>query len=157
MGTAVPAVTVADVARWAMYMLPLIRRLRRNDEPIAILPTRVAFCDVSTVNAVDPFVAAVIAPFEDAIVTLDVPLEIDVPPPPPAGVAHVPSPRQKVVEDAPVPLLRFVTGRLVMPWIVLELVQTAIWLAVGVPLLETLPPPADATQVVTPVPSVCKM
>jgi hypothetical protein len=68
----------------------------------------------------------------------------------------VPSPRQKVVADALVPLLRFVTGRLVMPWIVLELVQTAIWLAVGVPLLLTLPPPADATQVVTPDPSVCK-
>src|SRR5262245_50556901 len=26
-----------------------------------------------------------------------------VPPPPPAGVAHVPSPRQKVLEEAPVP------------------------------------------------------
>ena len=26
-----------------------------------------------------------------------------------------------------------------MPWIVLELVQTAIWAAVGVPLLLTLP------------------
>lgn len=31
---------------------------------------------------------------------------------PPAGVAHVPSPRQNVVLDALVPLLRFVTGRL---------------------------------------------
>ena len=31
--------------------------------------------------------------------------------PPPAGVAHVPSPRQNVVPDAPVPELRFVTGR----------------------------------------------
>ena len=33
------------------------------------------------------------------------------PPPPPAGVAHVPSPRQKVVELAPVPLPRLETGR----------------------------------------------
>jgi hypothetical protein len=32
--------------------------------------------------------------------------------PPPAGVAHVPSPRQKVVEEALVPLFRFVTGKL---------------------------------------------
>ena len=30
---------------------------------------------------------------------------------PPLGVAHVPSPRQKVEDDALVPLLRFVTGR----------------------------------------------
>jgi hypothetical protein len=41
--------------------------------------------------------------------------EMPPPPPPPAGVAHVPSPRQKVVADALVPLLRFVTGRLVRP------------------------------------------
>jgi hypothetical protein len=34
------------------------------------------------------------------------------PPPPPAGVAQVPSPRQNVVADAPVPPLRLVTGKL---------------------------------------------
>ena len=34
------------------------------------------------------------------------------PPPPPLGVAHVPSPRQNVALDAPVPLLRLVTGKL---------------------------------------------
>ena len=34
------------------------------------------------------------------------------PPPPPAGVPHVPSPRQNVVEDAPMPLFKFDTGRL---------------------------------------------
>lgn len=34
------------------------------------------------------------------------------PPVPPDGVAHVPSPRQKVDADAFVPLLRFPTGRL---------------------------------------------
>lgn len=33
-------------------------------------------------------------------------------PPPPLGVPHVPSPRQKVVADAPVPELRFATGKL---------------------------------------------
>src|SRR3990167_759043 len=33
-------------------------------------------------------------------------------PPAPDGVAHVASPRQKVVAPAPVPLLRFATGRL---------------------------------------------
>ena len=33
-------------------------------------------------------------------------------PPPPAGVAQAPSPRQKVVADAEVPELRLVTGRL---------------------------------------------
>jgi len=31
---------------------------------------------------------------------------------PPAGVAHVPSPRQKVDADAPVPLFKLATGRL---------------------------------------------
>ena len=33
-------------------------------------------------------------------------------PPPPAGVAHVASPRQNVLAEADVPLLRFPTGRL---------------------------------------------
>ena len=32
--------------------------------------------------------------------------------PPPAGAAHVPSPRQNVEDDAEVPLFRFPTGRL---------------------------------------------
>ena len=39
-------------------------------------------------------------------------VEKDVTPLDPEGVAQVPSPRQKVVDDAPVPLLRLVTGRL---------------------------------------------
>jgi hypothetical protein len=30
----------------------------------------------------------------------------------PAGVAHVPSPRQKVLEEADVPAFKFVTGKL---------------------------------------------
>ena len=33
-------------------------------------------------------------------------------PPPPAGVAHVPSPRQNVDDVAPVPESKFVTGKL---------------------------------------------
>lgn len=37
--------------------------------------------------------------------------EVTVPIPAPDGVFHVPSPHQKVTELAPVPLLRFVTGR----------------------------------------------
>jgi hypothetical protein len=32
--------------------------------------------------------------------------------PVPEGIAHVPSPRQKVEDDAPVPLFKFATGRL---------------------------------------------
>ena len=106
------------------------------------------------------------------------------------AVAHVPSPRQNVLDDAAVPLLRLVTGRLpitpvvrgnpvalvsvaddgvpsapplttnapldpvltpsavttpvpvVMPWMVFELVHWESWPDVGVPELETLPPPA---------------
>jgi hypothetical protein len=58
------------------------------------------------------------------VVQVIVPLPVIVPPPigevvamlvtvpPPAGVAHVPSPRQKVLDEALVPLFRFVTGRL---------------------------------------------
>jgi hypothetical protein len=58
-------------------MLPLIRRFRKNDEPIAMLPTRVAFCDVSIVNAVEPFVVAVTVPLEDAIDTFEVPFDME--------------------------------------------------------------------------------
>ena len=124
----------------------------------------------------------------------------------PVGVAHVPSPRQNVLDDADVPLLRFVTGRLpvtpvvsgnpvalvsvpddgvpsapplttnapldpvftpsavatpvpvVMPWMVLELVHCASWPDVGVPELETLPPPAVTFKIPddmdSPLPSV---
>lgn len=43
-------------------------------------------------------------------VLVGVPVVVTVPDP--AGVAHVPSPRQKVEDDALVPLLRFVTGKL---------------------------------------------
>ena len=39
------------------------------------------------------------------------PTELTVPPPVPAGVAQVPSPRQNVVDDAEVPEFRFVTGK----------------------------------------------
>jgi hypothetical protein len=60
--------------------------------------------------------------------------------PPPAGVAHVPSPRQKVVADALVPLLRFVTGRLPVTPVVkgnpMALVNVA---ETGVPSAVTLP------------------
>ena len=41
-----------------------------------------------------------------------VPATMEVTPLAPAGVAHVPSPLQKVVPEAEVPLPRFVTGRL---------------------------------------------
>jgi hypothetical protein len=50
---------------------------------------------------------------------------------PPLGVAHVPSPRQKVEEDALVPLFRFVTGRL--PVIVEPAPRLTLWL-VSLPL-----------------------
>jgi hypothetical protein len=40
-----------------------------------------------------------------------VPVATEVTVPAPAGVVHVPSPRQKVLALAPVPLLRLVTGR----------------------------------------------
>ena len=66
----------------------------------------------------------------------DNPTDVTVPepPPPPAGVAQLPSPRQKVVADAPVPLLRLVTGRLpVTPVVNGRLVALVNTRAVGVP------------------------
>jgi hypothetical protein len=60
--------------------------------------------------------------------------------PPLAGVAQVPSPRQKVVADALVPPLRFVTGRLPVTPVVkgnpVALVNVA---ETGVPRAVTLP------------------
>jgi hypothetical protein len=68
--------------------------------------------------------------------------------PPPAGVTHVPSPRQNVVADADVPLLRLVTGRLpVTPPLADDARLAAVILAPGiVPLHVTL----DA-EIVNPV------
>ena len=55
----------------------------------------------------------VVAFVQDAIWPLvGVPVEFTLPVPEPAGTAHVPSPRQKVVPLAEVPLFKFVTGRL---------------------------------------------
>lgn len=56
---------------------------------------------------------------------------LTVPPPVPGGVAHVPSPRQKVVDDAAVPLFRFVTGKL--PWTQLPPVASCSTCAFHVP------------------------
>lgn len=68
---------VNEVPFCQIWILPLMMRFRRNDEPIAMLPTRVAFCDVSIVNAVEPFVVAVTAPLEDAIDTFEVPFDME--------------------------------------------------------------------------------
>ena len=51
-----------------------------------------------------------------------------VPPPPPAGAAHVPSPRQNVVFVAPVPPAKFATERLP---VMLEAVPVVFWFKVG--------------------------
>lgn len=51
---------------------------------------------------------------EKVVVTLDAALPV--PPPPPDGVAHVPSPRQNVELLAEVPLFRLLTGRFVEFW-----------------------------------------
>jgi hypothetical protein len=46
------AVVAAVVVRWAMYMLPLIRRLRKNDDPITAVPVVLTFPDGSCWYAV---------------------------------------------------------------------------------------------------------
>jgi hypothetical protein len=69
---------------------------------------------------------------------------------PPAGVAQVPSPRQNVDDDAPVPLLRLATGRLLTPLRVVDPVHMPIWPLVGVATLETFPAPAGVAHVASP-------
>lgn len=61
------------------------------------------------VSPVDTFVSVVPFPSTIAFKVNAPPVAVTVPEP--AGVAHVPSPRQKVDADALVPELRFVTGR----------------------------------------------
>jgi len=64
--------------------------------------------------------------------------DVTVPDPPPAGVAQVPSPRQKVLADAPVPLPRFVTGKLPVTWLA-KLTPVSAPPSVKLPELVTLP------------------
>jgi hypothetical protein len=75
------------------------------------------------------------------------------------GTAHVPSPRQKVDEDAAVPLPKLATGRLPVAWLTGMFVQLERFPDVGVPKMgvtnvgvvaSTLAP--DPVEVVAPVP-----
>ena len=84
----------------------------------------------------------------------DNPTDVTVPEPPPAGVAQDPSPRQNVELDAPVPLLRFPTGRLPVTWLA-RLTLANVPPSVRLPELVTVPdnvmpltvpvPPTDVT------------
>ena len=91
------------------------------------------------VTAVDPLNSATwFATGEPLVVTVPVP----------AGVDHVPSPLQKVDEDADVPELRLVTGRFpVTP----PLPDAARFMAltVGLGKLPPSPPPAPVMLVMT--------
>jgi len=99
-----------------------------------MLPTRVAFCDVSRVSAVEPAVVVTTDPPDDATFTLDVPLTIV------EGAVHVASPRQNVVADALVPLFKLVTGRFpVTPVARGKLVALVKDIDAGVPNAVTLP------------------
>ena len=69
-------------------------------------------------------------PVQLTLVTVPVPL--------PAGVAQVPSPRQKVLADAPVPLPRFVTGKLPVTWVA-KLTPVNAPPSVILPALVTVP------------------
>ena len=70
----------------------------------------------------------------------------------PAGVAHVPSPRQKVLEEAPVPELRFVTGRLpVTPVLSGRPVALVSTIALGVPRAGVTSV-GDVARTIAPVP-----
>jgi len=87
------------------------------------------------------------------------PTDVTVPEPPPAGVAQVPSPRQKVELVAPVPLLRFPTGKLPVTWLA-KLTPVNAPPSVKLPVLVTVPDsampltvPVPATDVTVPAPA----
>ena len=67
---------------------------------------------VEPVTAPAPFAKPMVGVVVPVTVIGNAALTAVTPPPVPAGVAHTPSPRQKVVADALVPLLRLPTGRL---------------------------------------------
>lgn len=79
--------------------------------PLGVARTRLAASEPHQENASVP-VDVMGEPVMQSGVTAVADTLLTVPPPVPGGVAHVPSPRQKLVEDAPVPLLRFAGGRL---------------------------------------------
>jgi hypothetical protein len=98
-----------------------------------------------TVTAFVAAVAVTPAPVKLKLVTPDV---SSVPssdteillPPPPAGVAHVPSPLQKVTDDALVPEFRFPTGRFpVTPVVSGKPVALVRVIDVGVPSAVAFP------------------
>jgi hypothetical protein len=64
--------------------------------------------------------------------------------PPPAGVAHAPSPRQKVEAEALVPLLRFVTGK----FPVTPVARDTLVIVLVEPLIEA-PATTPASEIVT--------
>ena len=66
--------------------------------------------------------------------------------PPPAGVAHVPSPLQNVEEDAEVPLLRLPTGRLPVTPVESGSPVAFVSVTVGSVARTTFPLPVDATK-----------
>jgi hypothetical protein len=83
------------------------------------------------------------------------PTEVTVPAP--TGVAHVPSPRQKVNAEAEVPLLRLVTGRFPVTWVA-KLTLDNVPPSVKLPLVVTVPVrvmpfivPVPPTEVTVPV------
>jgi len=79
----------------------------RVSVPVLVI---VAMTGAVSVNVVPFVVAPVIPPNAPALLYCT--CVVDPPGDPPAGVAHAPSPRQKVDADADVPELRLVTGRL---------------------------------------------
>jgi hypothetical protein len=98
--------------------------LANCDKGLATFPSNASnVAEISNTGVVPPVdVTLLVVPLTEVTV------------PPPAGVAHVPSPRQKVELLALVPLLRFVTGKFPVTPVVngspVALVKTA---AVGVP------------------------
>ena len=117
---------MADVARWAMYMLPLMMRLRKNDEPMATVLLATTLPAVVTVSAVacEPVLKTMLS---------DVPV--------PLVLSSV------SVEDAPVPPI--ISGEAT------DVAKVGLATVSRVPLVVIVPPvrlPVVATEVTVPPP-----
>lgn len=133
-------------------VVPVPEEFGAPDKVIAESDAALEYADERDVNAPPEVTNPVRPPNAPALLYCTCPLEPPGEPPPPDGVAHVPSPRQNVVEDADVPLLRCVTARLpVTPVLNGSPVQLVRTPDVGVPS-NGVTKVGDVENTTTPVP-----
>lgn len=98
----------AAAVPWPMSTAPAVE----PPKPVVTVPGVTILPLASIVAAADGVWIVVVPPPVTRAVEVKEPPPTTVTVPEPPGVAHVPSPRQNVEEEAEVPLLRLVTGRL---------------------------------------------